>query len=296
MASLDSKYRSVDAGRQPLVHRGCGYAAHRVIGCTNLRNRSRRDIHYFKPSVPRNVIKLRNLEASALCIKNTSITSSAAVDLQSEDEIAAHYAHLIDSSDSPLASALLWAHQNCDDANAISVIKGCAQWEDAIAHGIHLKQKSRRGLCKLGGIEIAHSKQMDSTDDKPLLLQMIRERLATRINSYCAPKKKEQKSLESWFQKRDPAQGLPEIEDRPVPQIATDASSTYERLRLKFSANQDDDDFVATTKTLSHLRGLVTWRSLRAAITDVKSKRKSLRREFNITWIAHGINEGKRER
>ena len=231
---------------------------------------------------------------------------------QNEQEVASRYPRLVHSAETRLAKELLWAHKNIPNPAAANVIKGCARWEEALAKGIYSSSRTnRRALCQLDGIRISCSPLIETNTDQTAALQHIRELLATQIKSNrqtleswfgtsagrdgkvqhestqtkSKPSQthKQANSLETWFRMRAPHEGRSEIEEAKMPDIATDVSSTYHRLRVKMRANADDEDLAITTKALYQLRSHVNRKSLRALTQEPKRRRKTIRRAFSVT-------------
>ena len=249
-------------------------------------------------ALPSKALASRATSSSSGICNQASCVASAGVDQatvrpQTEHGVVAHYTHLVDGTDSPLAKALLWAHKNCHDTTAASAIQVCQKWEDALAQGKFSNRPTRRTLCKLAELTIPCSQQIDSNKDLPLALKHVRESLATRICSLM-PSPKKLKTLHSFFRPRDPQEAPPEIDDIKLPDVAIDVSSTYQRLHIKRNANKDNDDFATTINTLGQLRKHVGRRCLLQLTQDAKGTPKSIRRAFTVTMKSHFKVEGTR--
>ena len=189
----------------------------------------------------------------------------------------AHYPNVFGSPDSALSDALLWARRNARQPHVAAWLEACSQWDSAIAAGEYMNRKKRRKLCKDHDIPctrlIAHSdKELDAG------LEYIRGVLTKRIHQIRATMKSNK--LDNYFTHMATGSSLPEIEPVEIPDVATDVSSTYLRLRQKIDKNREDTNFHIVLGALNELRGYVTKQRLRKLTTEPRKTCKTIRQNF----------------
>ena len=114
-----------------------------------------------------------------------------------------------------------------------------------------------------------------------------------------------QDKLGNSFNPRAASDALPDIEELPIPDVATDVSSTYLRLHAKRHIYAEDEDFRIVKDALSELRGSVHRKRLHKMTTDPPKIRQLFKEKsfgtihFNVSKSpdeATGAQEGKAAR
>ena len=190
-----------------------------------------------------------------------------------------NFPNLFESPEADVVNALGWAHANTTHPHVAACLLACRQWESAVATKEHQNRNKRRKLCK--DHDIPCIKAVDSNKELDAAMVYIRGQLIDRIKNIRAarlsiqpllqsnatsstsghsmqqrsasvdtavhpPAKKRQhhqdNKLHNYFTPRAAGDGLPEIEELHIPDMATDLTSTYLRLHKKRQIYADDND------------------------------------------------------
>ena len=188
----------------------------------------------------------------------------------------AHYPNVFGSPDSALSDALLWARRNAKQPQVAAWLEACSQWDSAIAAGEYMNQKKRRKLCQ--DHDIAYTKSINSNKDLDAGMEYIRRELTNRIHQIRTTMKSN--NLEKYFTHMPTGSSLPEIKAVVIPDVATDVSSTYLRLRQKRHTYAEDKNFTIVLGALYELRGYVGKQRLRELTRDPRKTGKTIRQYF----------------
>jgi hypothetical protein len=228
------------------------------------------------------------------------------------DTITNNYANLFESPDPDLSNALEWAHANAMHPHVAAWLHACGQWDSAVATKEHQRREKRRKLCKEH--DIPCTKVVDTNKELETAMVYIRRHLTNRIKDIRAqlllqskataspsahsmqqravsadttlqpPRKKTEygrdNKLDNYFTPRAAGNARPEIEERHIPDVATDVSSTYLRLHAKRHIYAEDEDFRIVKDALSELRGYVNKKRLHKMTTDPPKTSKTIRQDF----------------
>ena len=207
------------------------------------------------------------------------------------DPNANNYPNLFHSPDSALSKALLWAQANAREPKVASWLHACRQWDSAVATNEHCSRNKRRMLCK--DHDIPFTRDLKSSTD----MEYIRRQLSNRIEqlllqSEASTKKRaappdatlhpprKKVNLSNYFKPMAPGASLPVVEDRDIPDVATDVRSTYLRFHVNRNNHAENKDFHILKNILSELRGYVGQRRLLQLLKDPPKTPKTVRQHF----------------
>ena len=255
------------------------------------------------------------------------------------DPITNNFLNPFESPDPALRNALDWAHANAMHPHVAAWLHACSQWDSAVATKEHERRDKRRKLCKEH--DIPCTKAVDTNKELETAMVYIRRQLTNRIKDIRAamkslqpllqskatgppsahsmqqraasadttlqpPRKKTEygrdNKLDNYFKPRAAGDALPDIEELPIPDVATDVSSTYLRLHAKRDIYAGDEDFRIVKDALSELCGFVDRKRLHKMTTGPPKIRQLFKEKsfgtihFNVSKSPHeatGAQEGK---
>ena len=208
-----------------------------------------------------------------------------------------NYQNLFDSPGAAI-DLITWARAHTTYPGVSAWLEACSQWDAAIVSKEHLVRNERRKLCQKHGIPLTNV--INTNANVEAAMEQVRRKLLAQIqeiqSQHQPPHKKTKHRcgpLDNYFTRRVAGDACPEIEELHTPDVATDVSSTYLRLRAKSHIYAEDKEFRIVKDTLSELRGFVHETRLHKMTTDPRKTSKTIRQEFkergfrNIAFNIH---------